>query len=107
MSYFAFIFILKKKIIKIIFIEIFDYQIAENKDFNVCQIKNLNFQLLMKRLIKKKLLMQSNLQKIIYNINNDRFVFNDDKNLQTLFKFQHLINLSHANVYIMTDFDFR
>ena len=62
------------------FIEIFNYQIAENKNLDVCQHKNLSFQLLMKRLTKKKLLMQSNLQKIMYDINNDRFVFNNDEN---------------------------
>ena len=50
--------------------------------------------------------MQSNLQKIIYNINNDRFVFNDDENFQILFKSQYLINLSHVNLYMMTNFDF-
>ena len=61
-------------------IEIFDYQIVKNKNFDVCQHENLNFQLLMKKLIKKKLLMQSNLQKVIYNINNDRFVYDGDEN---------------------------
>ena len=50
-------------------------------------IKNLNFQLLIKKLTKKKLLIQSNLQKIMYNINNDCFFFDNDENLQTLFRF--------------------
>ena len=50
----------ERKIIEIMLIEIFDYQIAENKNLDVCQYKNLDFQLLMKRLIKKKLLIQSN-----------------------------------------------
>ena len=50
--------------------------------------------------------MQSNLQKIIYNISNDRFVFNDDKNFQTLFKSHHLTDLLHVNLYIMTNFNF-
>ena len=31
--------------------------------------------------------MQSNLQNIMYDINNDCFAFNDDENFQTLFKF--------------------
>ena len=38
----------------------------------------------MKRLTKKKLLMQSNLQKIMYDINNNRFVFDDDENLNVI-----------------------
>ena len=63
------------------FIEVFDYQIAEDKNLNIYRYKNLNFQLLMKELTKKTLLMQSNLQKIMYDIKNDRFVFNDDENL--------------------------
>ena len=42
----------------------------------------------------------------MYDINNDRFVFDDNKNFQTLFKSQHLTDLSHVNLYIMTDFDF-
>ena len=42
----------------------------------------------------------------MYNINNDRFAFNDDENLQTLFKFQHSASLSHVNLYVITDFDF-
>ena len=95
----------EREIIEIMLIEIFDYQMAENKIFDVYRYKNLNFQLLMKRLIKKKLLMQSNLQKVMYDINNDCFVF-DDKNLQTLFRFQHSINLLHINLYMMTNFDF-
>ena len=60
----------------------------------------------MKRLTKKKLLMHSNLQKIIYDINNNRFAFNDNKNFQTLFKSQHSANLLHVNSYIITNFDF-
>ena len=60
----------------------------------------------MKRLTKKKFLMQSNLQKIIYNINNNRFAFNDDENFQTLFKFQHSTNLLHVNLYVIINFDF-
>ena len=64
------------------FIEIFDYQIAKNKNFDIYQYENLNFQLLMKRLTKKRFLMQSNLQKIMYDIKKNRFVFNDDENLQ-------------------------
>ena len=71
----------ERKIIEIMFIETFDYRIVENKNLDMCWYKNPNFQLLMKRLTKKKLLMQSNLQKIIYDINNNRFVFNDDTNL--------------------------
>ena len=47
----------ERKIIEIMFIEIFDYWIAEDKNFDVCQHENLNFHLLMKRLTKKKLLM--------------------------------------------------
>ena len=43
----------EKEIIEIMFIEIFDYQIAEDKNLDMCQHKNLNFQLLMKRLTKK------------------------------------------------------
>ena len=35
------------------FIEIFDYQIAENKYLDVHRHRNLNFKLLMKRLTKK------------------------------------------------------
>ena len=50
--------------------------------------------------------MQSNLQKIIYNINNDRFVFDNNENFQTLFRFQHLIDLSHVSLYIITNFNF-
>ena len=50
--------------------------------------------------------MQSNLQKIIYDINNDRFIFENDENLQTLFRFQHLTNLLQISLYIMTNFDF-
>ena len=42
----------------------------------------------------------------MYDINNDRFVFDDDENLQMLFKFQHSTNLLHVNLYIMIDFDF-
>ena len=41
----------------------------------------------------------------MYDINNDRFTFDDDENFQTLFKFQHLINLSHINLYMITNFD--
>ena len=67
----------ERKIIEIMFIEIFDYQIARNKNLDVYRHKNLNFQLLMKKLTKKKLLIQSNLQKTMYDINNDRFVFDD------------------------------
>ena len=52
---------LENEIIEIIFMKIFDYQNAENKNFNVYQDENLNFQLLIKRLTKKKFLMQSNL----------------------------------------------
>ena len=66
----------------------------------------MNFQLLIKRLIKKKLLIQSNLQKIMYDINNDRFIFYDDENFQTLFKFHHLTDLSHVKLYIERNFDF-
>ena len=51
----------ERKVIKIILIEIFDYQIVKNKNFDECQYENLNFQLLIKRLTKKKVLMQSNL----------------------------------------------
>ena len=51
----------ERKIIEIMLIEIFDYQIAKNKNLNMCRHKNLSFQLLRKELIKKKLLMQSNL----------------------------------------------
>ena len=60
----------------------------------------------MKRLIKKKLPIQSNLQKVIYDINNNCFIFNDDKNLQILFKFQYLIDLSHVSLYIITNYNF-
>ena len=31
--------------------------------------------------------MQSDLQKIMYDINNDRFAFDDDENFQMLFRF--------------------
>ena len=86
-------------------IEIFDYQIAKNKNLDVCRHKNLNFQQLMKRLTKK-ILMQPNLQKIMYDINNYRFAFDDYKNFQTLFKFQYSTDLSHVNLYIITNFDF-
>ena len=51
----------EKEIIEIMLIEIFNYQIAENKSFDICRHKNLNFQLLMKTLAKKQLVMQSNL----------------------------------------------
>ena len=51
----------EREIIKIMFIEIFDYQIAKNKNLNVYRHENLSFQLLMKKLFKKKLLIQSNL----------------------------------------------
>ena len=50
--------------------------------------------------------MQSNLQKLMYDINNNRFAFDDDKNLQTLFRSQYSINLLHVNLYMMTNFDF-
>ena len=50
--------------------------------------------------------MQSNLQKIIYDINNDRFAFDDNQNFQTLFRSQYLINLLHINLYVMINFDF-
>ena len=50
--------------------------------------------------------MQPNLQKIMYDINNDRFVFDNDEDFQTLFKSQYLTDLLHDNLYIMTDFDF-
>ena len=43
----------EREIIKIVFIEIFDYQIVKNKNLDMCWHKNLNFQLLMKRLMKK------------------------------------------------------
>ena len=43
----------ERKIIEIMFIEIFDYQIAKNKKLNICEHENLSFQLLMKRLTKK------------------------------------------------------
>ena len=43
----------ERKIIKIMLIEIFDYQIAKDKNLDMYQYKNLSFQLLMKRLIKK------------------------------------------------------
>ena len=42
----------------------------------------------------------------MYNINNDRFAFNDDENFQTLFKFQYSTNLLYVNLYIITNFDF-
>ena len=51
----------EREIIEIMFIEIFDYQIAKNKSLDIYQHENLSFQLLMKRVTKKKLLMQSNL----------------------------------------------
>ena len=50
--------------------------------------------------------MQSNLQKVMYDTNNDRFVFDNDKIFQTLFKFQHSANLSHVNLHIIINFDF-
>ena len=43
----------EKEIIEIMFIEIFNYQIVENKNLDIYRYKNLNFQLLMKRLTKK------------------------------------------------------
>ena len=70
----------EREIIKIMFIEIFDYKITKDKSLDMYRHENLNFQLLMKRLIKTKLLIQSNLQKIMYNINNNRFIFNDNEN---------------------------
>ena len=103
---FRFCICFERKITEIMFIEIFDYQIAKNKSFDVCRHKSFNFQLLIKRLIKKKPLMQSNLQKIMYDTNNYRFAFNDDENLQILFRFQYLTNLSYVNLYMMMDFDF-
>ena len=44
----------EREIIEIMFIEIFDYQIAENKNLDIYRHKNLSFQLLMKKLTKKK-----------------------------------------------------
>ena len=77
----------ERRFINIMFIEIFKYQITENKSLKICTYKNLNFQLLIGRLILKKLLMQLNVQKIMYNIKNNCFVFNNDDDLQTLLKF--------------------
>ena len=53
----------------------------------------------MKGLTKKKLLIQSNLQKIIYNINNDRFIFNDDE-IETRFddEIEYLVILLIINI---------
>ena len=42
----------------------------------------------------------------MYDINNDRFVFDDDENFQTLFRSQHSADLLHIDLYIMTNFDF-
>ena len=71
----------ERRFINIMFIKIFKYQIIKNKNLKICTYKNLSFQLLIDRLILKKFLVQSNVQKIIYNIKNDRFVFDDDENL--------------------------
>ena len=77
----------ERRFIDIMFIKIFKYQITKNKSLEICTYKDLNFQLLMNQLISKKFLVQSNVQKIMYNIKNDRFVFDDDDDLQTLLKF--------------------
>ena len=77
----------ERRFINIMFIEIFEYQITKDKNLKICTYKDLNFQLLIGRLISKKFFMQSNMQKIIYDIKNNRFVFDDDDDLQTLLKF--------------------
>ena len=77
----------ERRFIDIMFIKIFEYQITKNKSLEICTYKNLSFQLLMNQLISKKLFMQSNVQKIMYNTKNDCFVFDDNDNLQTLLKF--------------------
>ena len=71
----------ERRFIDIMSIKIFEYQITKNKNLKICTYKNLSFQLLMKRLTSKKLLMRSNIQKIIYNTENDYFVFDNDDNL--------------------------
>ena len=96
----------EREIIEIMLIEVFDYQIIENKNLDMYRHEDLSFQLLIKRLTKKKLLMQPNLQKIMYDINNDRFVFDNNENFQMLFRSQHSADLSHVNSYVMTNFDF-
>ena len=50
--------------------------------------------------------MQSNEQKIMYDIKNDCVVFDDDDDFQTLLKFQHEVSLLHANLFVITNFDF-
>ena len=60
----------------------------------------------MKKLTKKKLLRQSNLQKIMYDMNNDRFAFDNDENFQMLYRFQYSADLSHVNLYVIINFNF-
>ena len=69
-------------------------------------IWKFEFLIVNKKIDKEKTFDAVESTKIMYDINDNCFVFNDDENFQTLFKFQHSINLSYVSLYMMTNFDF-